>query len=66
MTTESTLRLDTKHVMDDRLGEHKLTEADLRGLAPKVAEILKEIAAERAKGEHRFRELPPQMWKPNL
>ncbi len=60
MTTESTLRLDTKHVMDGRLGEHKLTEADLKGLAPKVAEILKEIAAERAKGEHRFRELPHQ------
>jgi glucose-6-phosphate isomerase len=60
MTMESTLRLDTKNVMNDRLGEHKLTEADLKGLAPKVAEILKEIAAERAKGGHRFRELPHQ------
>ncbi|MGQ9651527.1 MAG: glucose-6-phosphate isomerase [Phycisphaerae bacterium] len=58
MTTESTLTLDTKHVTDERLGEHRLTEADLRGLAPRVAEILKEIAAERARGEHRFRELP--------
>jgi len=60
MITESTLRLDTRHVMDERLGEHKLTEADLKALAPTVADILKEIADERANGEHRFRELPHQ------
>jgi glucose-6-phosphate isomerase len=58
MTTESTIKLDTRHVMDERLGEHRLTEADLQALAPKVADILKEIAAERTRGEHRFRELP--------
>jgi glucose-6-phosphate isomerase len=60
MTTETTIRLDTRFVTDERLGEHRLTEADLQALAPKVAQILKEIADERAKGGHRFRELPHQ------
>lgn len=52
------LELDTSYVADPKLGEHALPEGDLNGLKPRVAEILKEMAEERAAGQHRFRELP--------
>ncbi len=58
MTTDAMLGLDTRYVTDARLGEHALSEADLKALQPKVASILAEIAAERKAGKHRFRELP--------
>ncbi len=53
-----TLELDTSFVKDGKLGEDRLTDEDFGKLAPRVSAILKEIADERAKGQHRFRELP--------
>lgn len=58
MSKMESIRLDTQFVMDARLGEHALAEAELKKLEPRVESILKEIAAEREKGRHRFRELP--------
>jgi len=58
MSTMELLRLDTGFVTDARLGEHGLTEKDLKDLQPQVRTILAEIAAERQQGQHRFRELP--------
>ena len=52
------LRLVGRYVLDDRLGPHALKEADLKALEGRVRTILAEIAAERKKGQHRFRELP--------
>src|SRR5438552_3556514 len=64
MNTNASLRLDTQYVQDQRLGEHRLNEEQLGALQPRVRGILEEIAGERAKGGHRFRELPHE--KPQL
>lgn len=58
MSTKDSLRLETQYVLDNRLGDHRLTRADLTDLEPQVRTILKEIASERKHGKHRFRELP--------
>ncbi len=59
MPNETSLRLDLQFVLDERLGEHRLTEKQLRELEPRVRGILEEIARERAGGaQHRFRDLP--------
>ncbi|HSA28906.1 MAG TPA: glucose-6-phosphate isomerase [Phycisphaerae bacterium] len=55
---KESLRLDTPYVLDDHLGDHRLTRADLTDLEPQVRTILKEIASERKHGKHRFRDLP--------
>jgi glucose-6-phosphate isomerase len=52
------LKLNTNYIHDPRLGPHRLGEEDVRALAPRVRDILGEIAAERKAGKHRFRELP--------
>ncbi len=58
MSDFPTLTLDTTFIHDKRLGEHALAESELRKLEPRLNQALREIAEERAKGEHRFRELP--------
>ncbi len=58
MTHKTTLKLDTRHIHDERLGPHRLTPQDVQALAPRLREILGEIAAERSAGRHRFRDLP--------
>ena len=59
MTANVTLDYALLH--DERLGDHRLPEAALKELSPRVQAILKEIADERASGvAHRFRELPYQ------
>ncbi len=58
MTNRTTLKLDTRHIHDERLGPHRLPPEDLEALTPRLRGILQEIAAERAGGRHRFRDLP--------
>jgi len=59
MSNESIqLKINTEYVHDPRLGEHRLSEDQLREFAPRVASVLAEISAERKAGKHRFRELP--------
>lgn len=52
------LKLDTSYVHDARLGPNRLTEDDLRGIAPRLRSVLEDIARERQAGQHRFRDLP--------
>jgi len=58
MSDESMLHVDTRYVFDSRLGAHALREEEVADLEPKVAAILDQIAEERSRGLHRFRELP--------
>lgn len=58
MSATIKLKLNTTYVHDHRLGDHKLTEADLRGIEPQVRTILQQIAEERQAGLHRFRAMP--------
>ena len=43
MSAKTTLKLDTAFVADVRLGEHRLSEGEMAGIEPRVAEILREI-----------------------
>ena len=58
MTIETSLELNTDFITHHKLGEHRLTDKDFDELAPRVQQIIDELADERARGEHRFRELP--------
>jgi glucose-6-phosphate isomerase len=64
MNGNISLKLDTGFISDERLGEHRLGDDDLKQLAPRVTEILQQIKSERSQGQHRFRELPHE--KPQL
>ncbi len=52
------IKLDTQHVFDPRLGVHALTEAQVAEMAPRMAGVLGQITEERKGGKHRFRDLP--------
>jgi glucose-6-phosphate isomerase len=55
------LTLDVRGVKDARLGdEHRIDDAELAQIEPRVAEVLQRIANERAAGAHRYRDLPYQ------
>ncbi len=55
------LTLDTRFITHPRLkSPHRITPADLRRIRPRVRDVLRRIARERAAGLHRYRELPYQ------
>ncbi|UCD27466.1 MAG: glucose-6-phosphate isomerase [Planctomycetota bacterium] len=64
MSTDVSLKLDTQYIFHPKLGPHGLTQEQIGELEPRVGKILQEIAEERARGEHGFRELPHK--KPQL
>lgn len=60
MKSRIQLKLDTAYIHDSRLGVHGLTKDQVGELAPRLREILAQIAAERGSGQHRFRNLPAE------
>ena len=54
------LRLDYNHAMADFVGEHGLTASQLQALAPGLADLDRQLAADRAGGKLGFMELPYQ------
>jgi len=58
-TARPALQLDTRYITHKGLDRpHRLTPQDLRGIQSRIRQILKRIAAERAAGQHGYRELP--------
>src|SRR5438477_10645136 len=47
-----------KNATADAVGEHGVSEAELNELAPRIAELTAQMAADRKAGKLRFRDLP--------